>query len=216
MQPVCRGSAVPPVCPATSCGPSLNPSPAPKPNAFPLTLSDASHRAAYCWAVIGDVITSTPENIEVSGPDGRVFKFPHATPKEVIACQMAKEYGWKECGSLNGPDTPTAMAPTATHANLNQKRERYSRYLTDELTRLVVFGAEALPLLAQSELIKRNGRRDAGDSKSAFSTTQYAQCSTQCPPSPSQARCLVDCVDRYNATAAKVLGCQILPDGLPY
>ena len=187
MQPICRGSVVPPVCPATSCGSSSHSDPAPKPSPSPFPLSTAAQRAAYCSAVLSDVIASTPEYAEVEGPDGRVFKFPSNTPRDIIESKMAKEYGYK--ANLTGLSTPSPMAPTATRDNLGQRHERYTRYIRDELLRIVASGGDGVPLLLQAKLIRANGQRDAGASRTAFATAEFARCSTQWSPSPSQDRC---------------------------
>jgi hypothetical protein len=108
------------------------------------------------------------------------------------------------------------MAPTAKRDNIVQKRDRYSRYIDDELILVAVLSKGGVPVIAQVTFITQKGKMDVEASSSAFATAEYAQCSAQCRSSASQGKCLVDCVDGYSATAAKVLGCQLLPDGLPY
>jgi hypothetical protein len=89
-QSICKGGGSL-VCPATSCGLShSDPDPGPKPSPSPSSLSGVAQRAAYCSAVLSAVIAATPENHQVTGPDGRVFKFPGNTPKEIIESRLIR------------------------------------------------------------------------------------------------------------------------------
>ena len=124
---------------------------------------------------------------------------------------MSKVYGAKSLGTLSRSVPPFVAG---NEANLRERYSRYESYLRREVMGLVFAASDtAVAAAAISRSIADQGDTDARASALALKEPQYAACQTRCISEP---KCLIDCVDSYSVTAAKVLGCQILPDGLPY
>jgi len=99
--------------------------------------------------------------------------------------------------------------------NSGQRLTRYDRYIKGELARLIMSSNQDNMTIAMLiKKIQNYGKKDAEDSKPIFASTEYAQCKSRCGRTEPQ--CFVDCVDAFDVTASKVLGCQVLPDRLPY
>jgi hypothetical protein len=140
----------------------------------------------------------------VTGPDGRAHKFPNGTKAETIIKEMSKTYG----------GSPKALQPqmSATEKNLGQRYQRYDRYFGDELARLAMVPNSEAALFSLAA-IQQHGLSDGQESQVLLAGPERQKCASQCKGAP---QCVVDCMDAINPMGAKVLGCQILPDELPY
>ncbi|MEQ1717076.1 MAG: hypothetical protein ABL907_14000 [Hyphomicrobium sp.] len=154
----------------------------------PTLLSPTIQHAAYCAGVL-DAVVPAPRKAE-------------SAPKKPW------EKWWEKYD----------LAPAAFSAgdadNLKQRHDRYNRYLEREAASLVfsapdTFGAS----IGFAQSIRQQGFEESLGSAVAFRDGRYAACKNSCA---TDTKCLVDCVDAYSFTAAKVLGCQVLKDGLPY
>lgn len=186
-----------------------------------LQISPTTQHAAYCAGVlratldpwvrfvaidgkgkphpISKLVAGQPINVQ--GPDGRVHQFPPGTQVSEINAKITALYG----------------KPPFAAADLNalwQRSERYRAYLKRDLVRFV-FGSSDSMVVAVAEVksINAQGADEAFSSTRDFNDNRYMACKDKCNGVPS---CLVECVGVYSVTASKVLGCQILPDGLPY
>ena len=101
-------------------------------------------------------------------------------------------------------------------AAFQQKLKRYSDYLEFEMMQRAILGSSSSNKLvidvAQIELIRNKGRRDAKDVKRINDQELYERCTWH----GCDSRCLIDCVAKVQPTAASVLRCAMLPDDLPY
>lgn len=225
MQPICQNPTdLPPVCPPRNCSAPIAP---PPPQAVtPPQLSPTAQHAAYCAGVLGVIVppklsavegdpiapkTKALKAIEVEGPDGKVHTFPTGTSNAEITVKMTEIYGAKKPGTLVMPAAPFLAGDKR---NLRQRHRRYDDYLERELIHFAMMSGHigTVPM-AELASIRDQGADEAQSSANDFHNPMYSACEIKCHIEP---KCLVDCIDAYSVTAAKVLGCQILPDGLPY
>lgn len=129
---------------------------------------------------------------------------PQATPRAAPLLSSAAQHASYCMGVL-----------TYSASSLGHKYARHDRYLRTELALMIASGGNAILAASQSRSITHRGASDAVARVDALSGAQYRQCVERCG-GISKSRCIVDCVDGFDPVAAKVLACQVLPDGLPY
>ena len=211
----CVGGTMQAICTsATELAPSCLPSrcatpPSAEKNAdAAATLSNETlQRAAYCYGVLGATV---PKGIIVRGPDGRQFAFPAGTPDNVINARMGKTYGTGTNDAVVLPITEM----TAQERNLHERLSRFERYYKLEMMRLIKGSADRTSG-TQAAAIRKHGIDDAEQSARTLASDEYKGCLLNCRDSGAP-KCLVDCVESFSPTAARVLACQTMPDGLPY
>lgn len=208
MQSICRSATdIPQTCIPTSCAGASTLEPKRNKAAPTSELSAATQNAAYCLGVLTVV---APSGIVVSGPDGREFHFPNGTTTADVNSQMSAIY--------RGDGRETTGSPprqlNVSERNLRQRFDRHNRYIKGELLRLTMSSADdKWAAVGQIRRIEKYGKEDAERSR-ASASPEYAKCEARCGAATPQ--CLVDCVEVYDVTGAKVLACHILPDRLPY
>lgn len=209
MQAVCENlSDLRKICVPSPC------SGTPKPTTVEPTathdMSVTTQRAAYCWGVLHELVPPW-QPIEVKGPDGKAHYFDDLLTDEEISSAMAKEYGGN--GGTLQPlgDSSRPNRLTGTHLrNLRDRLDRYFRYVQKEI---FLRGGDRSSRMIMMAAIKNDGAADAKKSIAA-TPDEMAKCKPKC--GTDQHQCVVNCVEASNITLARVLSCQLLPDGLPY
>lgn len=210
-----RTTETPPACPQGSCSRALGSESEQNRTDDPTALNAITQYAAYCLGALNEIL---PQGMIVKGPDGKAFLFPNGTPNDSIDAQMSKAYGVKRSTpDSQSSDLVPSIKPLSSAENNSRKRmDRYDRYIKGVRQRTWLSSDDTrarMVILGQIKAIETHGKKDAEKSKRSMAANEYANCQVRCD---TQTQCLVDCVETYDVTAAKVLGCQILPDRLPY
>lgn len=191
VQAVCQyPSEIAPVCAPQACagsGTLMTQAPATQPSPF-MRLPTTAQHAAYCSGVLAIVIPASK---------------PHQTPSQPANSSRP----WEAYAEIHFP----ALISTDV---LNERLRRLDNYVRQELAPFVLASSDSVIMAAiEIQSLRDRGQQEALQVATQFEGPRFAACQSRCLGASS---CLVECVDAFSATAAKVLGCQLLPDGLPY